>query len=168
MTEKQEDFEVVKVTKYYIRRGDVVETKAYDFISKGTCYGLHPVELNGKLGFINSKGEEAIPIVYDIDNRAHGMTNSMQTKGYILLAKDGMSGLIKPDGTEVVSFRWGRIDIYNLSEDLLPVAIETETPGVFMWGFLNIKTDEVKIKPAYDEVLPFKDAVITALSRPAF
>ena len=147
MAKKEKNFEVVK--KYYFRKEGIVENKGYDWI--GEAYlELYPVELDGKLGFADCNGEIVVPIIYDIQGHINDTVRTGNSE-YLDLTKDKLYGLIKHDGTEVIQFQWEDMKLSELSEDLLPVAIGGK------WGFVNVKTSETQIQPAYDEVRFFKN-----------
>lgn len=147
MAKAEKNFEVVK--KYYFRKNGVVETKGYDWIGKAR-FELYPVELDGKLGFADSNGEIVIPIIYD---RQFHINDTVWTgnREYLDLKKNNLYGLIKHDGSLVIDFCWSDMKLYKLSEDLVPVAIDKK------WGFVNVKTGETQVEPAYDKVEFFKD-----------
>ena len=147
MAEKEKNFEVVK--KYYFRKEGVVETQGYDWIGEVCAGNLYPVELDGKLGFADCNGEIVIPIIYD---RQMHVNNSvwMSNDTYLDVAKNGLLGLIKHDGTVAVEFQWDKIRAYELSEDLVPVELKGK------WGFANVMTGQKQIEPVYDEVKSFK------------
>ncbi len=140
MAKVEKNFEVVK--KYYFRKKGVLETQGYDEIGEA-YFELYPVELDGKLGFADSNGEIVIPIIYD--RQLHGNNE------YLDLKKNNLCGLIKHDGSLVIDFCWDDMKLNDLSEDLIPVAIDKK------WGFVNVKTKETQIEPAYDKVKFFKN-----------
>ena len=75
----------------------------------------------------------------------------MSNDKYLDVGKNGLWGLIKHDGTVAVEFQWDRIRSYELSEDLVPVAIKGK------WGFVNVTTGQKQIEPVYDDVKSFKN-----------
>lgn len=147
MANVEKNFEVVK--KYYFRKKGVLETKGYDWIGEA-CFELYPVELDGRLGFADSDGEIVIPIIYDRQPRIND-TVWRGNKEYLDLKKNGLYGLIKHDGSLVLDFCWNGMKLDKLSEDLIPIAIGKE------WGFANVKTGEIQVKPAYNKVESFKN-----------
>ncbi len=147
MTKAEKNFEVVR--KYYFRKKGVVETQGYDWIGEECAGHLYPVELDGKLGFADCNGEIVIPIIYDRQmhvNNSVWMTNNT----YLDVAKNGLCGLIKHDGTVAVEFQWDKIRAYEISEDLVPVELKGK------WGFANVMTGQKQIEPVYDEVKSFQ------------
>lgn len=147
MTKAEKNFEVVR--KYFFRKKGVVETQGYDWIGKVCAGNLYPVELDGKLGFADCNGEIVVPIIYDRQmhvNDSVWMTNNT----YLDVAKNGLWGLIKHDGSVAVEFQWDTIRPSELSEDLVPVSIKDK------WGFANVMTGQKQIEPVYDEVKFFK------------
>lgn len=147
MAKAEKNFEVVK--KYYFRKNGVLEEKGYDWIGEHHR-GLYPVELDGKLGFADSNGEIVVPIIYDRENHINDTVWSGNSE-YLDLKKNKLYGLIKHDGTLVVDFCWDNMDLTNLNDNLLPVALDKK------WGFVNLNTGKVQVKPAYDEVKFFKN-----------
>ena len=140
--------EVVK--KYYFRKNGVDDVQAYDWIGEMCGVGLYPVELNGKLGFANCNGEIVVPIIYDKLGHCND-TISCNSDTYLDLRKNKLEGIVKKDGTVAVEFEWHDMQLWKLSEDMCPVAINGK------WGFVNVKTGKTQVKPAYDEVKFFKD-----------
>lgn len=59
--------------------------------------------------------------------------------------------LIKNSHSIVSDSFWSDIDLDKLNEDLVPVEFEEK------WGFVNVKTGETQIEPAYDKVGSFKN-----------
>lgn len=142
MAKAEKNIEVVK--KYYFRKNGVVETQGYDWIGRACCE-LYPVELDGKLGFADSNGEIVIPIIYD--RKCHiNDTIWIASREYIALRKNNLYGLIKHDGSIAIDFCWSDMKLYELREDLIPVAIDKK------WGFANVKTGKTQVEVAYDEV----------------
>ena len=148
MAKVEKNFEVVK--KYYFRKKGVVETQGYDWIGEEACFELYPVELDGKLGFADSNGEIVIPIIYNKRGHINGMV-WIGNREYFDLKKNNLYGLIKHDGSVVIDFCWSDMELSKLSEDLIPVAINEK------WGFVNVKTGETQVEPAYDAVEFFKE-----------
>lgn len=146
--EAEKNFEVVK--KYYVRKNGVLESQGYDWIGDACGGDLYPVDLNEKLGFLDSNGEIVIPAIYD---RGRYLNNTviLVSREYLDLKKNNLCGLIRHDGSLVVDFCWDDMDLSKLSEDLLPVAINNK------WGYVNVKTGKTQIEPAYDEVEFFKN-----------
>lgn len=147
MNKVTQKFEVVN--KYYFRKDGVYLETAYDWIGN-PCFGLYPVELDGKLGFANSEGEVVIPIIYDTKPHING-TALMINEDYLDLRINTMCGLVRRDGTIVIDFEWENMSIEKLSEGLLPVSKNGK------WGFVNVNTGKVQIELLYDEIGLFKD-----------
>lgn len=143
MDKQKKKVEVVK--RYHFRRDGVEDTQGYDWIGKKCAAGLYPVELNGKLGFADRNGEIVVPIIYDTLGTCNDTISSCDDT-YLNLRKNKLEGLVKNDGTVVVEFKWPDMQLWKLSEDLIPVAIGKK------WGFANVKTGKTQVEPAYDEV----------------
>lgn len=148
MAKAEKNFEVVK--KYYFRKKGVLETQGYDWIGEA-YFELYPVELDGKLGFADSNGEIVIPIIYDRKIHSNDTVQWNGNREYLGLKKNNLYGLIKRNGSLVLDFCWSDMKFDELSEDLIPVAIDKK------WGFANVKTGETQIEVAYDEVEFFKE-----------
>src|SRR5574344_1233313 len=135
MANGEKNLEVIK--KYYFRKNGVLETNGYDWIGDAE-FNIYPVKLDGKFGFADNNGEIVVPIIYE-------KCWNINSK-YIALKKDNLLGLIKHDGTIVVEFCWEDMKLEKLNEALLPVKINEK------WGFVNVKTGKVQVKPIYSEV----------------
>lgn len=100
---------------------------------------------NGKIGFINSSGEEVIPCTYDNYFHSTGFIN-----GVAALAKDELEGCINEQGEVVVPFIYD--DLWRNEEQGL----------IFMWkdglsGCFDEQGNEL-IPPEYDELVYVEEA----------
>ena len=112
-TTNEWDETVVEVVseKYALLDYDT-KTLLTDFIyedcsSIGFVEGVLPVKKNGKWGYVNEKGEELTPFVYDAseigeDNRWNPVRMYACTNGYIVVRQGDKWGLIDQYGTTVV------------------------------------------------------------------
>ena len=88
----------------------------YDYIScftGGFPEGFAPVELNGKWGFINEEGEEAITLKYD--------NTSCFSKGFAGVQLNGKWGFINQKGKEITPIKYN--DIYNFPDGFTQVKL---------------------------------------------
>ena len=64
--------------------------------------GLASVQKNGKVGFINKRGDVVIPFIYD--NYTIGGLNGYFTNGLCVVSKEGKQALIDKNGNEITPF----------------------------------------------------------------
>lgn len=100
---------------------------------------------NGKIGFINSSGEEVIPCTYDNYFHSTGFIN-----GVAALEKDELQGCINEQGEVVIPFIYD--DLWRNEEQGL----------IFVWkddlrGCLDEQGNEL-IPPEYDEIVYIEEA----------
>lgn len=101
------------------------ETKTLltDFIyedrsSIGFTEGVLPVKKNGKWGYVNEKGEELTPFIYDVSELGEdGRWNAVRmygcTNGYIVVRQGDRWGLIDNTGETIVEVRYHGISQVN-------------------------------------------------------
>lgn len=125
--------------KYFIVNKNGKETALnYERIGfKG--YGLLLVELNKKFGFINSKGEVAIPLIYD---NAHDFY-SWQRNGYLTNVRLGnKEGVIDTSGKEIILIKYDLVGLFReglaaVTMDFIP-AVDSKNGYVDSVGNLVI------------------------------
>lgn len=71
--------------------------------SKKLYEGLLPVERNNKVGYINMKGREVVPAVYDVFNGSGSFARRV-SNGRIIVKKAGRLGVIDKSNTVIVPF----------------------------------------------------------------
>lgn len=89
--------------------------------------GFAKVELNGKWGFINQKGEEIIPLKYD--NVEHF------SEGFAIVKLNGKYGFINKEGKKIIPIKYDYI--HRFSEGFAKVKLNGK------WGFINTKGKEI-------------------------
>src|SRR6185312_2980810 len=90
--------------------------------------GLAPQKLNGKYGFVDSKGREEISYQYDTVYKGFH-------EGYAVAGKNGKAGLIDKKGKTIVPFEFSAIGEYK--HHLIPVENEKG------WGFYTFDGDQL-------------------------
>ena len=83
--------------------------------------------LNGKWGFINEKGEEVIPFIYEDTTYFH--------KDYVAVKKDGKWGFINQKGERIIPFLYD--DASYFTEGLALVKKDDK------YGYINDKNETV-------------------------
>ena len=117
--------------------------KKYDYI--GTFVeDFAKVELNGKYGFINQKGEEIIPLKYDW---AYNFKES-----FSIVRLNGKYGFINQKGEEIIPLKYDLLD--DFKEGFARVKLNSK------YGFINQEGEEV-ISLKYDWVSSFKEGFAT-------
>lgn len=95
--------------------------------------GISVIHKNGKYGFINYKGKEVVPCIYD-----HA---GYLSEGLIAMSKNGKSGFIDKNGKTIIPFNY--TDTHKFSEGLAAVEKNGFT------GYIN-KEGIFVIPPKYD------------------
>ena len=142
-----------------------------------TEHELIDIEKNGKWGYINKKGEEVIPFIYD--------EIWSYSEGLAFVKKDGKWGYINKKGEEVIPFiydeiwsyseglafvkkdgKWGSID--RNGKEVIPFIYDNVKDGFSeglacvkkdgKYGFINKKGKEV-IPFIYDNIWSFSEGV---------
>ncbi len=164
----QADFEVAAKKKWGLidKTGKLITQIEYDEIGTSGSYseygwvvffedGLCPVKMNGKYGFIDTKGKIIIPIVYDyVHNFFDGFAAvSVNNKWGIINKKNQ---IIIPINYEGIFPNMGEVPASEeypyFSQGLCPVAKKINDE--FLWGFVNLKGVEV-ITLKYDRAEEF-------------
>ncbi|MBQ9639248.1 MAG: WG repeat-containing protein [Bacteroidales bacterium] len=134
-----DDFFTVRrdsVYTYLDRRGREpfgVFDKAYVFAE-----GCARVERGGKVGVIDTRGHEVLPIAYQCSNRYPG--EYMMIEGRVLIEREGRFGFVDKQGREVVPCIYQ--GAFSFSEGLAPVC-----QGDW-WGFVD-KEGRMSIAPRF-------------------
>lgn len=139
------------INKYRINRSGVEYMQLYDWIGNEEFYGLYPVEVNGKIGFVDSDGKKVIQTIYDPINHEEYSSELEGNDEFIALKKNGLIGILKHDGTVVYDFCLHDVCFWNMQENLLPIFLNSK------WGYLSLETMKIKIEPNYDSVCAFHD-----------
>ncbi len=105
--------------------------------------GMAPVKLNGKWGFLDSSGTEAIPPLYD--------SVGVFSEGIVHAALDGKYGFIDRTGRELTSFCY--MEAGNFSEGMAAVCSDTGK-----YGFIDTAGQEI-IPPQYDYAGDFSNGL---------
>jgi hypothetical protein len=105
--------------------------------------GLAPTGLNGKWGYINTKGQVAIPFTFDGAEDFHEGLASVSVKGNYGYIDEKGNFIIKP------AYKCS----YMFSEGLAAVQDKNGK-----WGYIN-KSGKVIIKPVYDEANNFSEGL---------
>ena len=131
------------------REGKIVVPPIYDHIGFFSMEGLAPVVLNGKAGYINPKGEIAVPIQFDSAGNF--------VRGLALVKMNGMLGYIDASGAFVIqptlhSALWddgANNSVRFFSEIGLAAAAEAGK-----WGYID-RGGHWAIPPQFDSAFPF-------------
>lgn len=107
--------------------------------------GLLQWEHDGKWGFLNTKGEVAVPFMWD--KVGWGFEN-----GFAKVSKGGKSGLINTNGHVVVPLEWGDIYFPQGGGGVPPFPVKRDGN----WGFVD-ESGKVLVEPAWDKVRGFKE-----------
>ena len=154
-----------------VRASGEEDPNEYDYIGESFVINhreLWPIGNDKCFGFIDSEGEIVLPVEYDMkmQGKEYDPQFWIQKSGsiylkeeYLVVSKLGLRGLIDECGEIVLRPRWADMDFSNLSGYLLPVAEIDETTHKKVWGFVNIMTDEVAIKPKFEEVRRFVNGI---------
>lgn len=102
----------------------------------GFYEGIAKVKLNGKWGFINSKGELIVPFQHDKYPKFED--------GYARIKQNGKHGLVNKEGNVVVPIKYDAIGEFH--EGLVSVKLNGK------WGYADSLGREV-ISPQYDEFI---------------
>ncbi len=123
-------------------RGKLLIKKWYDFVSPHQKEGLRCVHDGNKWGYLNKKGEIAIPIIYD--------TVTTFSEELAAVEKDGKFGFINPLGQVIIPFQYEYAGGFD--EGLAPVMKNK------IWGFIDVTT-KIGIPPQFEETDAFSDGI---------
>lgn len=130
------------ITKPKPQKSGSAKTKKYGKYSYvGEFYnGIARVRLNGKEGFINDRGDEVIPLIYD----------SVWTfyNGLSKVKLGNKWGFIDRKGKEIIPVKYNEIKTWQ--DGIAEVSLNGK------WGFVNKKGKEV-ISVIYDSIQSFND-----------
>lgn len=154
------------VLKFYFNDAN---SKGYDYIYNfEPSIGLYGVVLNGKVGFADEYGNLVIPPTYDLNYDSKGAKNYTGTKEYIFVKLNGLYGVIKHNGEVTVPFMWS--DIVHYNGDIAAVCVLYRVYSKFeeiykeKWGFINLRTGELLLKPCLDTMAPLSENLIEVFS----
>lgn len=126
---------------YINRHGNVIVPFEYVFPDEFKKEGLARVRKDGKCGYIDKNGTEAIPCRYDF---GWGFSN-----GLARIEKDGKYGFINTMGTEVIPCQYDYA--WDFSEGFAPVMIGERFENG-KWGIIN--TNGIVVVPfLYDDII---------------
>lgn len=108
---------------------DIEQYGSYD-ASSAFHEGLAAVKRNNKWGYINTKGEEVIPLIYDY---AESFSDGLAKFG--IYGGEGRVGYINSKGKEVI--------IRNGNSGSFHEGLASVSQDVFAWGFINTKGEEI-------------------------
>lgn len=74
--------------------------------------GLLPVQRNNRVGYLNIKGREVVPTIYDVLSESSGWARAA-ANGRIVVKKDGKYGVIDTENKTIVPFSAAISDIDN-------------------------------------------------------
>lgn len=124
--------------------GSIISAARWDDVGfKFNDLGLLHVTIEGKEGYVNSKGEVIIPVEYDnIDNFSqYGMEGKWEALA--VATKNGKSGFIDLNGKVAIPLEYDAVMAF--SNGLAGVRKDE------LWGFINTDNQMV-IHPQFDEV----------------
>lgn len=145
--------------------GQTVIPCQYD-IAQEFVEGMAAVCKDQKWGYIDSLGNEVIPIKYYSQERYDGLTcddwNELGApdeannfhEGLVMVMKDGKAGYFNKEGKTVIDFQYDRAA--DFSEDFAAVKKNDK------WGFID-KEGKSTIECKYDSVCSFKEGVATVM-----
>jgi tetratricopeptide (TPR) repeat protein len=114
----------------------------YDFVSPFQKEQLRCVLDGKKWGYLNHKGEVAIPIIYD--------SVTAFSEELAVVEKDGKFGFINPLGQVIISFQYEQAGGFD--QGLAPVMRDR------VWGFIDVTT-KIGIAPIYKETSSFSNGI---------
>ncbi|PCJ26761.1 MAG: hypothetical protein COA97_05045 [Flavobacteriales bacterium] len=123
-------------------KGKLHIKKWYDFVSPFCTEQLRCVRDGKKWGYLNHKGEVAIPIEYD--------SVTVFSEELAVVEKDGKFGFINSLGQVIIPFQYEQVGGFD--EGLAPVMIGK------VWGFIDVTT-KIGIPPQYQEIGSFSDGI---------
>lgn len=167
MARTEKDFEIVK--KYYLRKkdGQIDYEHPYDFITdtyvgRGITGKLWYVRVNGKIGYLNRKGEFTVPMKYDLTRityeKKENYCNNFDWHYYgdnTLIAevyKNNGIGIVDEYGEELVPCEFEDVEASKASEDFIPVALPICDNSKLGWGMYDVKNKRVSVIPQYEEM----------------
>ena len=106
------------------------------------CEGMALVRKNGKYGFVDDKGKEIIPCIYDDANSF--------SEGYATVVKDEKTGVVDKNGKLVVPYKYDYIG--DFSNGIACVKNNNKC------GYINYKGEEV-IPLKYEDCSDFSDGL---------
>jgi len=177
MQRQLQSVDIKKIKYVNAQSGKSIITSQYDFSENIRIVGfdslkIMPVNINGKWGYKNKKGEIVIEPKYDMAwNFNQGLAGVKIGNNWGFINRKGESvsetiyEKIRPfsDGLAMVKFngKWGYVnkkfelvisikfdDAYSFRENLAPVKLKTK------WGFID-KNGEMLIKPKFDKTTHF-------------
>lgn len=119
--------------------------RTYDFY-----YGLCGIVSNGKLGYINTKGDLVIPFKYD---EIPGLWEGFDKNGYAKVIKNDHSGVIDRQGNEVIPCQYESVSRVDLSKNLWKITKNGKT------GIINVKTNKFIIPIECQEIYLFNEGI---------
>jgi hypothetical protein len=143
------------------KEGKYIDMSIYDKLSDVSC-GLIQVELNNKIGFVNTMGNIKIPFIYDVDsNNAVGLSISRMVEfdknnevsketilagvdnqyinfqgGLCAVCKNGKYGFIDTLGKVILPFIYDAAD--NFFQDYAIVKLKSKYGVIDKFGILKI------------------------------
>ncbi len=130
------------VTKVQYKQAFSFQGKVAKVVLEDEKYAL------GYTGYINRNGQFIIPAKYEY--------GSEPVQGMMVVGMDQRFGIINENGKIVVPLNYTAIG--SLKGKIVP-AMNAERK----WGFLDLSTGQVKIKPQFDQARPFQDGLAAVL-----
>jgi hypothetical protein len=144
------------------KRGNIVcEPKYQAVYSWDEVTGLAYVERDGKFGFLDKNGIEAIPCIYDQTNG----TPEHFYNGIVRMKKDGKYGILDRQGKTLVDFEYDYFIGYEWLEGFPEKYLGAKKGEKYF--YINMKTFEV-LKTDYDYAGEFKEGMATVMKNNKF
>ena len=148
------DFDIFYASGYTV----IVPFGKYSWITDFND-GFAVVNDSGKMGLINEKGAEIVPVgIYDEISYYHyghdDYYGVFYSEGMIAVSVDGKWGFLDEAGREIIPCKYDYVD--NFSKGLAKVRIGDEETG--KWGFIDINGKEI-IPCKYDAVTNFSEGL---------
>jgi hypothetical protein len=125
---------------YYDKNFKKIPTAQYNWVGN-YVNGFAPVGRNKKYGFINTKGKEILPLIYDSPG------NGFQHKDGAIVQLNGKWGVINRKGKNVIPFKY---DFIYFSNGLYHLTINQKNGLADTAGFIIIPPAYGSIHPTYD------------------
>jgi len=161
MSQNGEKLEIVQ--KYYIRKkdGEIDYEHSYDYLKETNQKGIYYVRSGEKIGYMNEEGEFIIPLSYDYTRKNYEGEKRYSNydwhyyDGKTLLArvyKNNGVGAVNSNGEEMIPCDFEDVDLFNVSENFIPIALPSEDNSKIVWGMYDVKNKKVSVIPQYAKI----------------